>query len=42
MDRDAVEQSLDACLLTDEEMVAEWDSFHDPLPGTGQLVTYSD
>ncbi|WP_214775208.1 GTP-binding protein [Exiguobacterium sp. s37] len=42
MNRETVEQSLDACLLTDEEMVAEWDSFHDPLPGTGQLVTYSD
>lgn len=45
MDREAVEQSLDACLWVDEKMVAAWDSFHDPLrptPGTDQFVTYSD
>ncbi|WP_199615146.1 GTP-binding protein [Paenibacillus alkalitolerans] len=32
MDRAAVEISLDACLLTDEEMNADWMSFTDPLP----------
>ncbi|WP_214874449.1 GTP-binding protein [Exiguobacterium sp. CH10] len=42
MDRETVERSLDACLLTDEEMETSWDTFHDPLPGTGQFVTYSD
>ncbi|MGA9468463.1 MAG: GTP-binding protein, partial [Exiguobacterium marinum] len=42
MDRETVEQSLDACLLTEKEMAEPWDSFSDPLPGNGQLVTYSD
>jgi len=32
MDRTAVEVSLDGCLLTDEEMRADWAAFEDPLP----------
>ncbi len=42
MDRETVERSLDTCLLMDEEIVEPWNAFHDPLPGNGQLVTYSD
>lgn len=32
MDKDRIVRSLDACLLTDEEMAADWSAFHDPLP----------
>ncbi|OXS74731.1 GTP-binding protein [Domibacillus enclensis] len=32
MDREAIEQSLDACLLTEEEMNMDWATFKDPLP----------
>ena len=32
MEQSAIEQSLDACLLTDEEMEQEWDNFVDPIP----------
>lgn len=32
MDREAIEQSLDACLLTEEEMKLDWAKFKDPLP----------
>jgi G3E family GTPase len=32
MNRDKLEQSLDQCLLTDEEMEENWSKFHDPLP----------
>lgn len=32
MDRDAIISSLDACLLTDAEMIADWQEFHDELP----------
>lgn len=32
MDREAIEQSLDACLLTEEEMKLDWATFKDPLP----------
>ncbi|OAS16527.1 GTP-binding protein [Paenibacillus oryzisoli] len=32
MDRDAIMSSLDACLLTDAEMTADWQGFHDELP----------
>ncbi|MGX2960592.1 GTP-binding protein [Peribacillus sp. JNUCC 23] len=32
MDQKQVEQTLDACLLTEEEMVQDWTKFIDPLP----------
>jgi G3E family GTPase len=32
MDREAIEQSLDACLLNEEEMAMNWASFDNPLP----------
>lgn len=32
MEQSTIEQSLDACLLTDEEMEQEWDNFVDPIP----------
>ena len=32
MDREEIERDLDACLLTDEEMTADWKQFVDPLP----------
>ena len=41
MNRDVVEQSLDACLLTDDEMAQNWNELHDPLPGVEQVITYS-
>ncbi|MFB5673944.1 GTP-binding protein [Paenibacillus terreus] len=32
MDREAIEQNLDACLLSEEEMAMNWASFDNPLP----------
>jgi G3E family GTPase len=32
MDKDAIAEKLDYCLLTDEEMKKDWRSLHDPLP----------
>lgn len=32
MNQEQLEQSLDTCLLTDEEMDQEWSQFNDPLP----------
>ncbi|OCS93455.1 GTP-binding protein [Caryophanon latum] len=32
LDREAIEAQLDACLLTDEEMQADWSTFTDNLP----------
>lgn len=32
MDRNQIEQSLDSCLLTDDEMKENWTHFHDSLP----------
>ncbi|GHI00830.1 GTP-binding protein [Neobacillus kokaensis] len=32
MNRDAIEASLDQCLLTEEEMKTDWNTFIDPLP----------
>jgi G3E family GTPase len=32
MDRADITASLDTCLLTDEEMTADWSLFEDPLP----------
>ncbi|MFJ8531437.1 GTP-binding protein [Bacillus sp. NPDC094106] len=32
MNQSTIEQSLDTCLLTDEEMEQEWDNFVDPIP----------
>ncbi|PEB50796.1 cobalamin biosynthesis protein CobW [Bacillus pseudomycoides] len=32
MEQSTIEQSLDACLLTDEEMEQKWDNFVDPIP----------
>lgn len=32
MDRDEIEEDLDDCLLTDEEMTMDWSGFEDPLP----------
>ncbi|MBN2909338.1 GTP-binding protein [Polycladomyces sp. WAk] len=36
MDRQQVERELDACLLTDEEMLSDWSAFPDPLPGAAE------
>jgi G3E family GTPase len=32
MDRKEIENSLNKCLLTDDEMKTDWSTFHDPLP----------
>ncbi|MFE7065035.1 GTP-binding protein [Sutcliffiella sp. NPDC057660] len=32
LDRDALEDSLDTCLLTEEEMLEDWTKLHDPIP----------
>ncbi|PEZ03591.1 cobalamin biosynthesis protein CobW [Bacillus sp. AFS018417] len=32
MNREEIEQSLDHCLLTEQEMYEDWDMFHDPIP----------
>lgn len=32
MDQEQIEQTLDACLLTEEEMIQDWSTFIDPLP----------
>ncbi|MER2106926.1 MAG: GTP-binding protein [Solibacillus sp.] len=32
LDRTLIEQQLDACLLTDEEMTSDWSKLRDPLP----------
>lgn len=32
MNRQEIEETLDRCLLTDEEMEADWSTFRDPLP----------
>lgn len=32
LDRDALEDSLDTCLLTEEEMLEDWTILHDPIP----------
>lgn len=32
MDRDEIEESLKKCLLTEEELLADWSTFKDPLP----------
>ncbi|MGG0188133.1 GTP-binding protein [Bacillus rhizoplanae] len=32
MNREEIEQSLDHCLLTEQEMYEDWDTFHDPIP----------
>ncbi|MGG0239121.1 GTP-binding protein [Bacillus rhizoplanae] len=32
MNREEIEQSLDHCLLTEQEMYENWDTFHDPIP----------
>ncbi|WP_169829352.1 GTP-binding protein [Domibacillus antri] len=32
MDKEAIEASLDRCILTDEEMNMDWSTFADPLP----------
>jgi G3E family GTPase len=32
MDKESIIQSLDLCVLTDEEMQSDWTKFHDPLP----------
>ncbi|MBM7621437.1 G3E family GTPase [Bacillus tianshenii] len=32
LDRDELEESLDTCLLTEEEMLGDWTKFHDPIP----------
>jgi G3E family GTPase len=38
MDREELIKSLDACLLTAEEMAADWRAFADPLPTTNTVV----
>lgn len=32
MNKEEIAQSLDHCLLTEQEMYEEWDIFHDPIP----------
>lgn len=32
MNREEIEQSLDHCLLTEQEMYEDWDTFYDPIP----------
>ncbi|WP_129729753.1 GTP-binding protein [Ectobacillus funiculus] len=32
IDRAEIEESLDKCLLTDQEMIEDWSTFRDPLP----------
>jgi hypothetical protein len=32
MDREDIEAQLDACLLTDDEMMSDWTTFADPIP----------
>lgn len=32
MERDMIEDELDQCLLSDEEMQADWGGFDNPLP----------
>ncbi|GAA3331037.1 hypothetical protein GCM10020331_085960 [Ectobacillus funiculus] len=32
MARAEIEESLDKCLLTDQEMIEDWSTFRDPLP----------
>lgn len=32
MERSTIEDELDQCLLSDEEMLADWGQFHNPLP----------
>jgi hypothetical protein len=32
MNREDVEESLDHCLLTEEEMLSDWSTIPDPLP----------
>lgn len=32
MNQTEIEESLDKCLLTDQEMLEDWSMFHDPLP----------
>ncbi|MGF9966502.1 GTP-binding protein [Bacillus rhizoplanae] len=32
MNKEEIEQSLDHCLLTEQEMYENWDTFHDPIP----------
>ncbi len=39
MDRNAIEDSLDECLLTPEEMEGEWTIYTDPLPPFEQVVS---
>ncbi|MBM7587031.1 G3E family GTPase [Bacillus pakistanensis] len=38
MNRKDVEKSLDHCLLTDEEMLSDWSTLHDPLPAFVEQV----
>jgi G3E family GTPase len=38
MNREEMIRSLDACLLTAEEMTLDWESFSDPLPKTDTIV----
>lgn len=40
MDRAIIEQELDHCLLTDEEMALDWSTLRDTLPGN-EVVTFS-
>ncbi len=40
MDRAIIEQELDHCLLTDEEMTLDWSTLRDTLPGN-EVVTFS-
>jgi len=37
LERERLIAELDACLLTDGEILQDWCLFHDPLPGSGQM-----
>jgi len=32
MNQNEIEEALDKCLLTDQEMIEDWSAFYDPLP----------
>jgi Cobalamin synthesis protein cobW C-terminal domain len=38
INRQEIEASLDACLLTDEEMSQDWTMFVDPFPASNSLA----
>jgi G3E family GTPase len=39
MDRTQIEETLDKCLLTPEELVSDWSLFEDPLPAFEESIS---